>query len=195
MEIYHDLDLFGNDTSSGEAIVHFDNEAVDSALTTWITSKLGDILKKPNEAGVLDRAIFKNMTDAKVDQLVFLIRTGIMNNFSPSIELKKLYIERDYVRKILIINLEYSEPITGRTQSLKIYTKDLTAKQSFTFEEIEFSELNLRNWVLIKKPEMKSKLLKFNSEKLHWQWGKYLLINLEASDSYFEEILALINLS
>jgi hypothetical protein len=195
MEIYHDLDLFGNDTASGEAIIHYDHEAVDSALTTWITSKMGDILKRPNDAGILDRALFKNMTDDKIDQLIFLLRTGITNDFSPAIELKKLYIQRDYIRQILIINLEYSEPITGKTQSLKVYTKDLTTKSSFTFEEIEFSGLNLRNWVLIKKPEMKSKLLKFNSEKLSWQWGKYLLINLEATDEYFEELLSIINLS
>jgi hypothetical protein len=191
--MYHDLDLYGNDNSKGEANVHYDEDAIKSAFTTWLTSKRGDFLKLPDEGGVFDFSLFKKMNPDMVQIINHEIKTAIINNFFPSVTLLGLSITPDYEHRMWIIEIKYENPLTLTTQTVQIYTKDLTTKTTQTFETIEYQELNLKNWVVLMKPGMKGKLLIFNTEKDSWVWGKYLLTNFSYSDPYFSEILILCN--
>lgn len=193
--MYHDLDLFGNDTSKGEPIVHYDEDAIKSAFTTWLTSKRGDFLKLPIDGGVFDFALFKNLNEDLASKAKHIIKTAIINFFSPSITLTGLDITPDYQNKLLVIEIRYVNPLTETEQTVQIYTKDLTKKTTTEFETISYTELNLKNWVVLMKPQMKRKLLVFNSQRGSWVWDKYILENFSYSDPYFSEILILCNTS
>ena len=39
-----DLDIYGNDRTDGNPIVHYNEDAVKNALILWLTSKKGDFL-------------------------------------------------------------------------------------------------------------------------------------------------------
>ena len=191
--MYHDLDLYGNDTAKGEAEIHYDEDAIQSAFTTWITSKRGDYLKLPADGGILDFSLFKNMNDETIEILTHQLRTSIINEFTPAITLQGLSITPDYQNRMWVMEIKYQNPLTLTSQTIQIYTKDLTKKINQEYENIEYTGLNLRNWVAIVLPDMKGKLLIYDTEKESWRWSKFLLTKFTYSDSYFSEILALIN--
>jgi hypothetical protein len=191
--MYHDLDLYGNDTAKGEAEIHYDEDAIQSAFTTWITSKRGDYLNLPADGGILDFSLFKNMNDETIEILTHQLRTSIINEFTPAITLQGLSITPDYQNRMWVMEIKYQNPLTLTSQTIQIFTKDLTKKINQEYENIEYTGLNLRNWVAIVLPDMKGKLLIYDTEKESWRWSKFLLTKFTYSDSYFSEILALIN--
>lgn len=193
--MYHDLDLFGNDTSKGEPIVHYDEDAIKSAFTTWLTSKQGDFLKLPTDGGVFDFSLFKNLNDSTSDVIKHKIKTAIINFFTPAITLTGLSITPDYQHGLRIVEISYINPLTNTEQTLQIYTKDTTKKVTIEFDTIAYTELNLKNWVVLMKPQMKDKLLIFNAQKNSWVWGKYVLENFTYNDPYFSDILTICNTS
>lgn len=193
MGLLHDIDIFGRENPDGTAMEHIEEDAIQSALTLWLTSTRGDFILDPTLGGIFDQVEFKGMSPTRMGLLHFKLKNAINNEFAPDIRLTNLEITPIYEDRVLQIDISYISERTGEEQTLTIYTKDTGQQKSFRYEEIEYIEENLRNFVLVKLSGMAGKKLLYDSEKGVWKWGKYLLINLTPADPYFDEILAIIN--
>ena len=191
--IIHDIDLFGRTDKKGNPIVHYDADAVANALSLWLTSKKGDFIREPDLGGVLDRVLFKQMTESKRELLIFHIRNALTMYFDPPINLLALDVEPDYENRLWKITVEFENPFNNVAQEVVIYTKDLSKKLSFEYEEIDYIGENLYNWCRIKQSDLHGKYIKYDSDRLKWIWSKYILNNFTSSDPYFYQIIELIN--
>lgn len=193
-QVLMDIDIFGRENPDGTAKEYYEDEAIKMALITWLTSKKGDFLMEPTEGGIIhDTLLFKNMTASKVSQVSFAIKNAINNGFVPDIDIRKILIEPDYENRMWIIEIYFTNPESGNHSEVQIFTKDLSQKLTYTYEDVPFTEDNLYNFVRIKQVNIPDERLVFNPESGYWEWGKYRLINLTPSDSKFSDILSLIN--
>jgi len=169
-----DIDLYGNENRDGTAKEYLDNEAVKTAFTLWLTSKKGEFIRQPTYGGVFDSILFKQMSEEKAEMIAFSIRTAVTNFFSPSIRLLELGVTPNYEQRYWEIYIKYENPFDNQVQSVTIYTKDLSAKDSVDYIQIDYIGDNLYNFCVIKKPSMGGQLLKYDSVKLAWLWDRYL---------------------
>lgn len=195
MELLHDIDVYGRENPDGSSVEHFENACTKNALICWLTSKRGDFLLNPTEGGVLDSAEFKNLSDQNIDRLIFRIKNAIINNFVPSITLRGLDVVPNYEERYLEINILYSDPVTKKQESVTIYTNTPSEIKKWTYEDVPYEGENLRNFILLKKPENMNTKLLFNVEENCWIWGKFKFINFNISSENFDEILTLCNLT
>ena len=191
--MYTDIDIFGRELPNGAAIEYTDEEAVKNALTLWLTSKRGDFLRNPSAGGVVDFFVFKSMNNVNKGRLVFSLKNAINNNFFPKIQLTNVDIIPNYADKYWEITVEYIDPFTGKSQTSNIYTKDLSKRETFVYEEIDYEDENLENFILLKKPGMPGKLLIYNVEFGCFTWGQYKFTNLTPESSNLERLLSIVN--
>lgn len=192
MARWMDIDQFGKEHSNGTPYEYFDEEALKNALMLWLGSRKGEFLMFPDRGGPLDRTIFKNMSAGNMNKLRFALRNAL-DKFTPAIEIKALSIEPDYNNRLWEIGINYINPLTNRLQSLTIYTKDTSHQKDYTYEEINYEDDNLLNFVQIKKPSMNNRLLIYDSVQGYWRWGKFLFTNFSMESSNFDAILSYIN--
>jgi hypothetical protein len=192
--ILQDIDIYGREINTGAPKEHFEQEAVKNALTLWLTSKKGEFLYQPELGGILTPSIFKLMSDNNLDLLAFKIRNAINNSFFPSIQLTSLDLNPNYEQRMLEISIQYINPVSLREEAVLIYLNAPQPEKRWSYEEIAYVGENLRNFVLLKKPENIDKKLLYNSDGV-WVYGKYQLTNLTTEDAYFNEILEICNLT
>lgn len=191
----HDVDIYGREDSKGQPLVYYDEEAIKNALYLWLTSKKGDFIKNPSLGGIFDKSLFKNLNKKNLSLLKTRI-TVALEEFTPAITILGLSVEPDYENRLWEINIQYKTALTNKAQALSIYTKDMSKRISLEYVEVDYLGDNLKNFCIIKKPEMKGSILEFDVERDRWKWGSYLL-NPEfgTSSDNFEEILTICNAS
>lgn len=191
---YHDIDIYGREYANGNPYEFFDENAVKNALTFFIIMKRGDILYHPELGGIMDNALFKNMSPAFLNKQIFLTRNAVNNYFIPAIQLQSIEFNPIYDQRILEINITYINPLTKTKELLTIYTKNLVNIKPKTIEQIEYIEENLKMFCLMKKPDMGNNIMYFNNDTNTWCWGsEFNFINLTTSDIYFNDIQQICN--
>jgi len=195
MALYTDIDIFGREYTNGAPYEFFDEDAIKNALTLWLSSKKGEFLNEPDRGGILDRALFKNMDVGQSNKLRFAIRNALEEKFFPALQIRNISVLPDFTNRLWEISIDYVNPLTNALQSLSVFTKDLSAKEDYTYENIEYIDDNLFNFVRVKRPSMQNRLLIYDSVQGYWRWGRYLMINLSVESPFFDQILSYINLS
>jgi len=192
-KIFQDIDIYGEENKDGTAKEYLDEEAVKMAFTLWLTSKKGEFIRQPQNGGVFDSLLFKQMTPDKAQMIHFSIRNAINNSFFPSIKLLDLQITPNYEQRYWEIYIKYENPFNKNIQSVTVYTKDLSNADSNEYIEVSYIGNNLYNWCVIKAPSMTGQQLLYDSNKLKWIWGRYLFTEFSTTDSRFSEILVVCN--
>jgi len=191
---YHDIDIFGRESQPGTAIEYTNADAIANALTFFLTLKKGEILRNPNEGGIIDLALFKTMNDTNVQKLGFQIKNAINNYFAPLIQLQEINLIPDYENHILQYDITYQDLTTFTTNTVTIYTNTSYQYQNFEYSVVEYVEMNLLRFIQLQKTGDPSQKLLFNPDDGYWYFSKFKLINFTTSDIYFDSILAAANL-
>jgi phage baseplate assembly protein W len=191
---YHDLDIYGREYSNGNPYEFFDEDAIKNALTFFLTMKRGDILYRPDLGGLMDNALFKNMSNASLEKQIFLVRNALNNYFVPAIQLRGIQFNPLYEQRALEINISYTNPATRVLEQLKIYTKNPSNIKPKTIEDVVYTGENLRMFCLVKKPDMGKNIMYYNNDLDSWVWGsEFKFSNLTTSDTYFSDIQNICN--
>jgi phage baseplate assembly protein W len=191
--VYHDLDLFGNENTDGSPKYYLEEDAVKNALTSWIGSKKGDYIHNPEIGGILDRFLFKPMNNQIASRMAFTLQNAIINEFVPEITLEELSVIPNYENRLWEIYLKYINPFSNQTESLTIYTKDLTAKESLDYISVLYVGNNLYSFCEIKLPGMSNARILYNEDREKYVWDQYELTNFNSDDPRYEDILILVN--
>ena len=191
--VYHDIDVFGDENLDGTPKYYFDEEAINNALKLWLSSKKGDFLRRPELGGIVDRLLFKQMSPEQGAKMSFIIQNAINNQFAPTLKLEKLEVNPNYEQRYWEILIQYRNPFSNKTESIAIYTKDLSAKESLDYVTVEYTGTNLYNFCSTKLPSMTGILILYNDVRGTWVWGQYELTNFTISDSRYSDIIDLVN--
>lgn len=105
-----DYDYRGGLDEKGVMRVLRDKEAVENALKLWIASARGDIVRYGGYGGYVLEALYKPMNDETADDILFDLEVGLINNFSPFVNIVNLEIEPNYEQKEYVIDLEIYVP-------------------------------------------------------------------------------------
>jgi len=192
--VYHDVDVYGNENSDGTPKYHFDEEAIKNALSNWIGAKKGDYIRNPELGGVIDRFLFKTMNGKNSALLSFTLQNAIINEFAPELTLLALDVIPNYEQRFWEIHIKYKSSFSGQTESIVIYTKDLSDKESLDYVSVEYTGNNLYSFCETKLPSMGNELIVYNEDREKWVWGQYSLDSFDSTtDSRAEDILELVN--
>jgi len=190
---FMDVDVYGNENSDGSPKQYFDEQAINNAFISWIGSKKGDYIRRPELGGVIDRLLFKNMDPSTAAKMTFAIQNAVINEFTPELTLEELSVNPDYINRMWKIDIKYRNTFSNRTESIAIYTKDLSLKESFDYISVEYIGNNLYSFCETKLASMSGQLIIYNDERSKWEWGQYSLDNFSTSDSRYSDILTLVN--
>lgn len=193
MSEYHDIDIFGREKADGSALEFFDEEAIKNAVKLWLTSKKGEFLYQPEEGGVLERALFKNMEGDSMTLFLFTLKNAMINNFAPSITPLSIELVPNYETRLLEIEITYRNNTTDSIQTLNILTKDVPKITEQLYQDVLYTGENLKMYCLMKKPDMDGHLLVYDPSNSVWRWGLYNFVNLVETDAFFNEILSICN--
>lgn len=191
--VYMDLDVFGNENPDGSPKHYYDEDAIKNAFTSWIGSKKGDYIRRPEIGGIIDRLLFKTMDDRTAALMSFAIQNAILNEFVPELELKELSVNPDYQNRLWEIYIKYGNPLSNNTESIAIYTKDLSNRESIDYVSVTYTGNNLYNFCETKLPSMSGILVVYDDNREKWVWGQYELTNFSSTDSRYSDILTLVN--
>lgn len=191
--VYHDINVYGNENPDGTPEYHLDEEAINNALSLWLSSKKGDFIKRPELGGIIDRLLFKQMNIETQAKMSFAIQNAINNQFAPALKLEGLQVNPNYEQRFWEVSIKYRNPFSNETESIIIYTKDLSDKESFDYISVEYTGTNLYNFCSTKLPSMTGKLITYNSDRAKYVWGQYELTNLTTADSQYDNIIDLVN--
>lgn len=193
-QIYQDIDLFGEENTNGTPKEYFDKDALKNSITFWLMSKKGDYIEAPQEGGVIDFALFKNMTGEMEEIIKFRIETAFSLYFTGVAEIVDIIITPNYTQRYTEIDISYKDLINGVIDSITVYPTSSTKAKRFTYTEIEFVEENLFTYVKLTKPDMLDQKLVYNLNENVWIWGnRFKFVNFDFSDPYFDTILEYIN--
>ena len=190
---YTDLDIYGRELSDGSGVEHKDSEAIKNALILYITSKKGDFLKRPELGGPLDRVIFKSLNGNIIPLITFTVKNAILKFFSPSIKLRDISFNPDYINRIAEIKILYSDNLTEGIVQAQIYTRDILGLAEQKDQTNAYIGENLRMFCLMQKPSMGTELLLYNEDNDEWRWGRFVFSNFSESSDNYDEILAICN--
>ena len=190
---FEDFDIYGREKDDGQPYYFHDDEALGNALTLWLTSKRGDFIRDPEEGGILDHYLFKNMTNSSINQIQFMLTNAIYRKFSNSIQLNNLVIAPDRVSRTIEISIYYTSLVSNKQNTVTIYIDEFPDIVYYKYQDVEYVGETLYNFIVLKKPSMNGRRLTYNIEEESWTWGKYKFVNLTTTDSYFSVILAYIN--
>jgi hypothetical protein len=193
MAVIQDIDIYGRDNPDGTPVTYYAASAIKNALYQWVNSKRGDYLMNPDLGGALDNFAFKTLNNDNLFNLKVQLYTSISKDFSPSIKIEEINIIPDYENRLTEIEIIYSIPSEGEADSVSLFLNTKYSANYFEYEEVTLTEFNLYEFVRIKKPDQSSARLMYDYELNSWKWGRYKLINLTPSDSYFSEILLICN--
>jgi len=190
---YHDLDIYGFELETGAAKEYFDDDCIGNSIIMWLTSKRGDIIMAPNDGGVLDAVLFKNMSDLNQELLAFKIQTEVLLNFSNLINLTGVKLVPNYTERYLEINISYQIISTKKDKVATLYVDTAIKPEKFIYEDVLYTGQNLELFVLVTKSTMAGKILSWNFTESFYCWGRYRLINLVNSDPFFSRIIQISN--
>jgi phage baseplate assembly protein W len=213
-----DINLYGDEDSRGNPIEVYDEEALKTALTLWLTSNKGEFIKKPDLGGVIKLLLFKNLSESIIERVRFAIKNAITNYFEPKIILKAINIIPRYEQRYFEVEIKYVGVFNNQIETVSFFTRGQVDQSEFRYIDVPETEETLRNFVLVIKPQMQGKRLYFSHNENCWIWGKYKFINFNngvkviweddnddnvidpdeltptPTDSYFEEIMTICNL-
>lgn len=194
MSNYIDADIFANISSKGGIRTYSNEGALKNALRMFITSKKGDIIYEPEEGGAMDIALFRNI-EVNRNKILFQLRNSILNFFEPEITLLNIDVTPDYEKKIIEISINYTNNLTNITDSLVVYTRDLSQVRTFTYVDVDLVGDNAYNFVLTQLTNQADEKLTYNADLGKYLWGKYKFTNSSFGpmDSRWSDILGLIN--
>lgn len=190
-----DIDAYGKVNADGSLLELTNQDAVKNALLLWLGSKRGEYVMNPTAGGVLDASLFKNINEANVALLKLTLFTDLQERFSPSITVEDISVVPDYELRLLEITIKYVNQTDGNQDQLTFYTKDTSAYEHKEYQIITYSGNNLEEFVRLKKPEMKTKILEYNIDLDKWVWGMYIFEGFSFSSPNFETVLTLCNLT
>ena len=193
VNFYHDIDIFGKESKPGTAIEYYNADAIANALKLFLTLKKGDLLRNPNDGGLVDLSVFKTLSDANVQKVGFQIKTAINNYFTPLIELQSINLTPDYENHILEYNITYKDLTTFTMNTVTIYTNASYQYQNFMYSSVDYVGENLLRFIMLQKTGDVSQKLLYNPDDGYWYYGKFLLKNFTQSDLYFDQILMAAN--
>lgn len=194
MPAYIDLDLFANIDSTGKIEEHTEGDALKESLRFFVTSKAGDILGFPELGGIMDATLFKTMGGTEFQRIYYTIYTDISEGFSPAIEIQDIDIVPDYQNRILSITIYFTNPITFQLDVVDIYfTLNIPQEKTISYVDIEYTEENLYNFCLTQKANFPTEKLVFKADMGKFVWANFRFSNFTRDDSYFDQILMLIN--
>ena len=189
----YDLDLYGTQNPDGSAVEYIGSAAVKQAVYLWMTSKRGEFVRNPSAGGLFDSVLFKPMTRTNIETLEFTIKNNFTNYFTPAVTLQALQVIPDYVTRTTQINISYYDTVNYAVETVTIYTNSDYATKNYEYETITYIEQNLYNFCMLMKTDMPNDKLIFNNDTNQWNYGKYIFINLEITDPYFDAILQICN--
>jgi hypothetical protein len=190
---YHDIDIFGAESQPGTALEYINADAIANALKLFLTLKRGELLRNPNDGGIIDVAAFKSLNDENIKKIGFQIKNAINNYFTPLIELVSIELTPDYDNQILQYDITYKDVTTFTVNTTTIFTNASYQYQNFNYEEVTFVEQNLLRFIMLQKTGDVSQKLLYNADDGYWYFGKYKLINFTQADICFDSILAAAN--
>lgn len=191
--IYHDVDYQGLENPNGTIKEYTEDDALNSALSIWLTSKKGDYIRDPRRGGPLDIALFKNLTNTNIEKLKFSLNNLLSLNFENLLKVRGISIINNKELRWIEVEISYLSLLSGEPNKVKIYIDDPSQITIFKYEEIEWTGETLENFVIVKEPFMDGKLIVWSVEEDSYVWGKYKLINLTTSDPRFNSIITIAN--
>ena len=96
MATYIDYDHKGQIDSRGNITILTDQEALSNAIKLWICSFRGERLYKPTRGGYVVAALLKPMSEDRVIEIESAIKTGLREDFQPSIKVTVCDVKPDY---------------------------------------------------------------------------------------------------
>lgn len=191
--LYSDIDMYGRESRPGMALEFFDIDATSNALLMWLTSKKGDFIRNPGAGGILEKYLFKNINNEKLFKIKIELMSSFRNYFSGSLVIDDIMFKANNEDRILEIKLVYHDIRTGISNNVVAYVNSDFASKRFEYEEIAYVEENLYRFVQLTIPSYSIEKIVFDTTMLVWRWGKYKFNNFSTSDTYFSQILGLIN--
>jgi len=191
--VIQDIDIWGAEEGSGQAIEYFASEAVKNALQLWLGMKKGEYLMNPSGGGALDNMVFKTMSPQVMLQLKFQLMNALNKDFSPALQVNSIDFIPDVNNRLLEIDLNYTIISTGIKDNITLFTNSNYSTNNFEYESVDYVSDNLLEFFTIKKPDMISSKLIFDHDANFYKFGKYKFPNLTPADPKFDEILMIAN--
>ena len=188
-----DIDVYGEENPDGTGKEYYDDQATSNAIISWLTSRKGDYLRNPGAGGIIDRLLFKPMNGQTAQLMSFTIQNAFANEFSPEVKLQKLAVIPNYELRYWEIEIQYENPFNKKVNSVNVYTKDLSVKDSYDYIDVDYIGDNLYEFCETKLPGMNGEFIVYSSLEESWLWGRYKLSNFSASDTRYSDILTLVN--
>lgn len=102
----YDFSIFGGLNQKGEISVIRGKEAVRNALLSWLLSKEGDYIRRPDTGGFLYNWLCKPMSEYNTSRMLNSLQIGIEYFFSPQIIIITLEVIPDYKKKKYRVTLD-----------------------------------------------------------------------------------------
>lgn len=194
---YGDLDVYGRSSNEGGALVHYNDLAISNSIVFYLTSRRGNYLYRPSEAGILDDLLFK----LNSPELIALYRDRIKKKLKDAYRTLitdidiQIYNTDEYTNRVLQVEVYYTSIQTNESNALSFYLKGKptnTIKKEFININLEGD--NLLAFVILKKEDMpeNSTFIKNIDDGL-WYWNEYRFTNFSESSSNFNEIITIMN--
>jgi hypothetical protein len=107
-----DYSIQGGFDSNGQIKLVYGNDALTTAIIIWLKSYKGDFVRRPTRGGYVTPHLIKPMSSETAFEIDSAIRTGLVNDFTPSVSVKTLEVLPDYENKTWIIKLSvFSEDL------------------------------------------------------------------------------------
>ena len=192
MPVIQDIDIYGRNNPDGSALEFFEEDAIKNSITLWISSKKGDFILNPSEGGILDNFLFKNLRAESLNLARVQLINSLTQFFGDAINLDGVDIFPDYETRTTQLEIRYTIITNKKQQVLNLYLDNTYENQKFDYEEVTYTEFNLYNFFLVKKPDNSQAKLIYDEEGF-WKWGRFKIVNLTMSDPYFDDILNIAN--
>jgi len=96
----------GGFDSNGQMQRIYGEEAIQNALSMWVESFKGEILRDPQSGGYIRYYIQKPLSEESQSGLSEAIRTGFDQDFSPELELTELVVQPDFAENAWFLRMK-----------------------------------------------------------------------------------------
>lgn len=189
---YQDIDYYGEETKSGSAKEYFGEDAMKKAFLTYLMSDPDDYLLHPQRGGVLTRLFHKNMNGVSLSD-AYLVLDRVIKEEYRGITVNNISFIPNDVDGILEIDIDYIIDATGTQVNSSVNILTGVKNENYTYQNVEFIEVNLLNFCENKKASQGNNLLGFDTNLASFRWGNFVFINLTQNDPYFSAIETVCN--
>lgn len=106
--VYKDISYDSQMTASGELLVVEGKDALETAIRLWITSFLGERIRRPDWGGLITRWLYKLMSSDIEEEIRLGIVIGLQEEFSSVMYLNSVSVTADYNKKLWHIEINAS---------------------------------------------------------------------------------------